>query len=110
MARLVRITPTDDRRRDKRLKVNLTAMVGGIPGDIVDISMAGCGFQTMVPGLEDGEETDCILHFSDGDLELMVRVVVHDEDSDIYGMVFLGLDRHQFNRIQRIVTNPVHGA
>ncbi|RED49904.1 PilZ domain-containing protein [Aestuariispira insulae] len=109
MKRLVRITPTDDRRRDKRMAVEMTAMVGGIPGDVTDLSMAGFGFRTMVPGLEDGEETDAQLHFSDGPLELMVRIVIHEDDDDVYGVVFQGLDRNQFNRIQRAVTNPRHG-
>lgn len=110
-ARLVRITPTGDRRKDKRVQVSLNANVGGIPGEIVNLSLGGAGFSTMVPGLEPGETTYAVIDFSEGSMEFEVEIIGREEedDSGIIGLHFINLNRQMFDRLQRAVVDPLHG-
>lgn len=109
--RLVRITSTGNRRKDKRVSgVSLPAIVDGIEGTIVNISLGGASFKAKKPGLEDGQEAQAVLHFSDCELELPVRVIAREEDNSLeYGLSYQGLNREAFDRIQKAVTSPHRG-
>lgn len=108
--RLIRITSTGNRRRDKRVSgFRLKATVGGVPGIVVNLSLGGASFETRLPGLENGMETTAVISFSDCDLELNVRVIAHEEDETVYGLAYMGLNRQAFDRIQKAVTNPHRG-
>lgn len=109
--RLIRITSTGNRRRDKRVRnLKLPAVVGGVSGTIVNLSLGGASFRTESTGLENDMETDATFRFSDGDLTLPVRIISRDTDNTTeFGLSFMGLDRQSFDRIQRAVTNPLRG-
>ncbi|WP_259782854.1 PilZ domain-containing protein [Aestuariispira ectoiniformans] len=109
--RLIRITATGDRRKDKRVSgISLPATVDDVKGTIVNISLGGVSFLAEKAALKNGHEAAVTIQFSDCDLEIPVRIIAHEDDTkQEYGLSFLGLDRKAFDRIQRAVTNPYRG-
>lgn len=104
------IKPGGDRRRERRVKVRLSAEVGGLRGRITDIGLGGFGFYPDDEGLDVGDELMCAIETPDGEtLEIPCRVVGTDDEGMVLCIAFLKVTPEQFDPLQDIITHQTIG-
>jgi hypothetical protein len=104
------IKPGGDRRKERRVKVRLTAAVGGLHGRITDIGLGGFGFYPDDEGLDLGDELMASIHTPDGAiLEIPCRIVGADDEGMVLCVAFLKVTPEQFDPLQDIITHQALG-
>ncbi|MDF1748657.1 MAG: PilZ domain-containing protein [Alphaproteobacteria bacterium] len=109
-SRLMSIIKPGDRRKERRVKVRLSAELGGIKGRLTDLSLGGFGFYPDQEGLEVGDELMAILHPDEfTNLEIPCRVVGGDQEGMVLCVAFIKVSPELFEPLQSIITQQSVG-
>jgi hypothetical protein len=105
-----------EQRRDQRRPVSIAAAVGGIPVDLVDLSLTGVGGGTIAlgeaAGLDIREGQDHTLDFTGPDgqpVSLRVKIQRIDHAAGEFAAAFAELSDTDFDAIEKLMF-PRRGA
>ena len=109
-SRLMKIIRPGERRRERRVKVRLSAEVNGIRGRVTDVSLGGFGFYPDDEGLTNGLEADGVIAMDDGtSFEVPCRVVGSDEEGMVLCVAFREVTPEQFDALEAIIMHQAVG-
>ena len=107
---------TKEQRRDQRRPVSIAGSIGGIPVDLVDLSVTGVGGGTIALGNTDdielraGQRTALEFAGPDGQtIALGVKIERIDHAAGEFGAVFDELSDQDFDAIEKLMF-PRRGA
>ena len=106
----MRIIKPGERRRERRVRVRLSAEVNGIHGRVTDVSLGGFGFYPDEEGLTNGLEADGVITVDDGTAFIVpCRVVGSDEEGMVLCVAFREISPDQFDALEAIITQQTIG-
>lgn len=109
-SRLMKIIRPGERRRERRVKVRLSASVNGIRGRVTDVSLGGFGFYPDDEGLITGLEAEGVITMADGEeLNVPCRVVGSDQEGMVLCIAFREVTPEQFDALESIITHQIVG-
>lgn len=109
-SRLMKIIRPGERRKERRVKVRLSAEVDGIRGRVTDVSLGGFGFYPDDEGLTTGREADGVITVDDGtSFNVPCRVVGSDEEGMVLCVAFREVTPEQFDALEAIIMHQSVG-
>ena len=110
-SRLLKIIKSGDRRKDRRVKTRIPAILDGIKGRIIDIGLGGIGFYPDMPGLKIGDEVMATLRPDPlTEVKIPCRIVGSDTGAMVLCVIFLHMSEENFLIIQDIITHQAIGV